>query len=1468
MRNTFCIEICPDGKNQASLVNQIYNTLTRTCIVFVITLVGTAYAFGQNPVANFTANITSGCAPLTVTFTDQSSGNPTSWNWEFSNGTLSSAQNPVITFSAPGTYSAKLVVQNANGIAQAERIDYITVFPSPVANFTANMTLGCVPTSIQFTDRTTIAVGSIISWEWDFGDGGTSTLQNPSHIYNNVGFYTITLTVTSSTGCKRTISRGSYIRIVGSINTDFSFNDPSTCLAPFAVSFINQSSGPGTISYTWDLGNSQTSTAVNPTTVYNSTGTYTVTLNTQSNLGCSGSVQKTITLNSVTTDFNAPTNLCLNEPVTFQNASSAPPVSSLWDFGDGTTSAQINPLKTFIVPGTYDIRLINNYESCTDSITHTVTVNDKPLVDFIVNDSSGCQAPFNVQFTDLTPGATAWEWNFGDGNTSTLQNPTHQYTATGNYTVSLTATTATGCSNTIVKPAYIEIQPIVISLNLPQGGCIPFTYTPRATISTLDSIVSYLWDLGAPGGIFNVRNPPPYTYTAAGSYNVSLTVTTVSGCTATTTVPGGIKTGIRPIVNFSFAPSNTCANEVISFTDLSVTTPGADVTWEWDFGDGETSALQNPQHVFSDTGILTVRLIVSNNRCRDSLSQTIRVLPPVARFVYTVNCVTQQVTFRDTSLVDPTLTPLTYSWDFGNGITSTLQHPPPVVYAPGSYTVRLTVTNGPCFYTTTETLTIAREPADFSISRNPVCKNETFTLTAINSNAANIDSYTWTVGGITIPNTTRSVNYSLPNTGTYNVTLEITDINGCVTTRTVSNYITVNGPAANFTATSPICLNKPVIFTDHSTPAGSITNWNFDFGDGSQQSFTSGPFTHSYSQLGGYSTSLTVTDADGCKDTYTLPTDILVTNPSVGFRADTFYCPQAPLQFVDSSSGIGLSYLWNFGDGGTSTLQNPQHSYPLGDSAYTVSLIITDISRCSDTVSKFKYIKIRSPKAAFDIEDTVSICPPLQTSFTFAGADYESFYWDFGDGGMSTLPNPNYFYSAYGSFTPTLYLTGPGGCMDSAKASVTVYNPNTFRINYGPPTTACNSLNVDFDLELPPGFKFILYFGDGSADSSGQTSLSHFYFRPSFNTPSVIIFDTASGCQTSIAGRPRIDVLGAVPLFGKDRTEFCDAGTVVFTDFTTKNEPIISTLWEFGDGTTSTEQSPAHTYTQPGMHIVTLNITTQSNCSSSYRDTVYVYRTPVPSILSRDTICVGVAETINGAIAQPDTLTNWQWDFGNGQTSAMQDNTVTFNNTGNHTIRLITSNKLGCSDTATKEIYVTPLPTAMPVQDPITIISGGSTTLEMEYTGNIVSYNWLPETRLSCTDCPMPGANPQFTTTYTVGLEDRYGCRNSGDVTVVVVCNNLNFFIPNTFSPNADGRNETFFPRGTGLFSIKSMLVFNRWGQVVFEKKNFAVNNPSLGWDGLFKGQKASADVYIYMIEILCENNVVIPVKGNVTLLR
>ena len=117
-------------------------------------------------------------------------------------------------------------------------------------------------------------------------------------------------------------------------------------------------------------------------------------------------------------------------------------------------------------------------------------------------------------------------------------------------------------------------------------------------------------------------------------------------------------------------------------------------------------------------------------------------------------------------------------------------------------------------------------------------------------------------------------------------------------------------------------------------------------------------------------------------------------------------------------------------------------------------------------------------------------------------------------------------------------------------------------------------------------------------------------------------------------------------------------------------------------------------------------------------------------------------------------------------------------------------------------------------------------------------------------------------------VKNEGGCKAQDQVTVNVICNNGNLFIPNTFSPNGDGVNDRFYPSGKGINMIRNMRVFNRWGEVVFERMSFSANDASAGWDGLFKGQVLPPDVYVYTCEVLCQNNELLSFKGDVTLLR
>ena len=200
--------------------------------------------------------------------------------------------------------------------------------------------------------------------------------------------------------------------------------------------------------------------------------------------------------------------------------------------------------------------------------------------------------------------------------------------------------------------------------------------------------------------------------------------------------------------------------------------------------------------------------------------------------------------------------------------------------------------------------------------------------------------------------------------------------------------------------------------------------------------------------------------------------------------------------------------------------------------------------------------------------------------------------------------------------------------------------------------------------------------------------------------------------------------------------------------------------------------------------------------------------------------------------------------------------------------QVVGHDSIGCFfDTGYVKLTVYNFPTVDAGADK-TIAVGSGVELKAKVSADVKTLLWQPSTGLSCTTCPNPVANPKQSTTYQLTAINEGGCINKDEVSVFVVCNNGNIFLPNTFSPNGNGTNDVFYPRGTGLYSIRSMRIFNRWGEPVFESSNFKANDASRGWDGSFRGRPAPNDVYVYFVEVICENNSVLTYSGNIALIR
>jgi len=332
------------------------------------------------PGADFVGSPTSGTAPLTVTFTDQSTNNPTIWHWDFGDGASATEQNPTHEYSTDGTYTVVLIATNSCGSDTAAKENYISVSPcvTPTADFVGSPTSGQAPLTVNFTDQST---DNPTSWSWDFGDGGTSSDQNPTHEYTAEGTYTVILIATNSCGSD-TAAQENYINVSPCVTPTADFvGSPTSGQAPLMVNFTDQSTNNPT-SWSWDFGDGGTSTEQNPTHEYTTAGTYTVILIATNSCG-SDTTGKS---DYITVEpCNPPVAAFVGSPlegdvpltVTFTDQSTNNPTSWNWDFGDGGTSTQQNPMHEYSTAGTYTVSLTatNNCGSDSETKPDYITVN-------------------------------------------------------------------------------------------------------------------------------------------------------------------------------------------------------------------------------------------------------------------------------------------------------------------------------------------------------------------------------------------------------------------------------------------------------------------------------------------------------------------------------------------------------------------------------------------------------------------------------------------------------------------------------------------------------------------------------------------------------------------------------------------------------------------------------------------------------------------------------------------------------------------------------------------------------------------------------------------------------------------------------------------------------------------------------------------------------------------------------------
>lgn len=1639
------------------------------------TIVKPGFIAVEDLIADFSSSVTRGCVGEPIQFTDLSTSNPNIWAWDFGDGATDTTGNPSHTYTAPGTYTVSLIAANSGSCGDTiTRVGYITVIPSPEAKFGSNNPNACsAPHTVQFADSSINAV----SWLWNFGDSTTSTLRNPSHTYTTIDTYTVSLTVMNADSCTNTLVKPGFVKL-SPPEARISADTTRGC-SPLTVNFRSDSSRSTSpvVGWFWDFGNGQTSTQQNPTHVFAQDRMYDITLIIFNADGCTDTIVRNSYIRAgskPTANFTvSDTSICLYSPLQFTDLSTSNGNEWIWEFGDGGNSIDQDPVYSYSDTGYFDIRLIVGHNGCRDTLIKPRYIYVAPP-DARFSFTRDCSDPYTIRFLDNSLAPDTWYWSFGDGNTSDAQSPTHTYSARGFFTPTLTVEdTVNGCFDVEAFPIRIA-EPIANFAADAVMGCRPFTTTFRD--SSIDA-ASYAWRVGT---LTSTQRTPTFTFTTPGIYDAQLVITDANGCRDTLFRPAYI-TVLGPAAEFAAAPTTGCAPLTVVFADSARPFMSPIVAWKWQFGDGDSSSLQHPTHVYDSTGSFRVSLMVTDsNGCSHSIARSNFIKPsfPNPSFtVDTLSCVGAPLVFSNNSLG----TSLTFAWTFGDGGTSTQITPTHIYTQEGTYTVTLRAIdpNG-CDSTLIRTnyITVRNPIADFTADSTSVpCPPLLVNFTDLSS--TDITAWEWHFGDGSTSNL-KDPSHLYLNPGNFTVTLITTNSKGCRDTLVKADFVVVLGPDGVFTFTpNKACIDKNILFTATTTNT-AVRTW--DYGDGSVQN-AGDTVLHSYSNHGVYYPVLILDDGLGC--IYAVPSQdsVVVGYINADFDASrTYVCHSGMVSFADSTVSLpGITaWMWHFGDGDSSTLQNPTHFYAT-PGVYDVMMITTN-GYCVDTLVKPGFVTVdEGPMPRFDLSVATGCSPQLVTitNTTASATNMATWEWTFGNGLIDSVQNPaDIVYTTSGTYQIQLIATSLSGCVDTftrtlpinaapiiragndtsicfndsigllatgavsyvwspttGLSNANIANPlaspdsTTMYVVLGTDTNGCQSVDtitvtvnplpktsitddlaicigesVELDatggnkydwspvgtLDCPtcasviatplasttyqvtitnqfgciavedvlvtvnpypigiPSLGESICIGESiTLEAIGGTSqvwgpagtldcdtCAMVVAQPNITTTYSVLVTNQFNCAledtvvvtvnplpvVAIAGRTEIcrgetielvatggGTYNWTPAQGLSCTT-CDAPTVTIDSATTyqvvvtsaegcmdstthtiivHDLPTVATIdditicggddieltstgtlvdhleWSPAAGLSdSSILSPMASPAQTTNYMIT--VFTEHGCMASDAVTVTIINKVSVNLTGDNNICAGESIQLNTEIVQAGNLgVNYVWNPINFFSQQDIANPILTPDT-TRTFTLIAYSGSCTPDTQQISVTVNPLPVLGEGQTH-RVVEGSPVTLSIPVvSGEPTNYSWTPNYNLSCSDCERPTILANQTERYQLVITDVHGCQDAGDVMVDVIgrCGD-DIYVPNTFSPNRDGKNDVFKVRGLADNGLKTFRIFDRWGNLVFETSNI-----DEGWNGIYNGKPLDSGVFVYYLQATCTNGLSVVRQGNVTLLK
>jgi gliding motility-associated-like protein len=1462
-----------------------YQTLTKADIVDVKQSLTADFAVDQRILCRETD---------TVQLTDYSKGPGTlTYLWNFGDGQTSTEKNPRHSFQKKGSYSVSLTVNSSEGCtANIALTDYLNV-----ANYKSgfNVPTAVCRTSNSVFDNTSTPLPASSFWLVD---------GNPVYSYGNsfnYSFYT--------GGQHRIMLKNTFGSCLDSVEKIVSVKDPpilkaflatliDSCGAPAKVAFKDTTTGA--VAWKWNFDSYLTqSTQQAPTYTFSYDNGYYVQLEVANADGCKATIGKPVYIQHPDVKITSPDTYpngeilsCGPKNIHFAFTSSVPLRSVKWDFGDNSTATDSTPVHYYGKAGVYYVKLLYTTTAGCNGETklyYPVGIHEKPKAEFSISQTTICgNTPVTITNNSTTPANLPfyyyYQWNLGNGyfqaNTGQINNFIYQFQDSGTFDMSLIVTDLV-CADTLVKKGYVKVLP-----PFPKIGNVEYTCDGTRGLVTLNNSSkmanSWQWDFGD-GHTYTPSGDQPkvqHTYTKTGGYKVILT-TTNGQCTVKDSSYITVLLKQNPVLS-------TDKTEVCSRDDyLKVTISNLEKnpwynSYGWGYGYGgwqhrdgsyapmNVSISNLDQMPFSTTiwnfspGKQDLRAVVYSNYygCTDTTNWVpLKIKGPLADFSTNKKpCATGNTVYlQDQSRPQNGQVLKSWEWNFGDGKIETYTTPGEISHTyvwPGTYYVTLKVTDAEGCYAYSSNYVLAENNslrASFTTSATFISPGTTvqFTNTSVSSEPDNT-TYKWLVGdGTTATTTDVSKQYSQP--GVYTVKLIATNtLRGCADTASVQltvKYVNAAFTFSNLYLTTSKC---PPVLVQFTNTSANISRISWDFGDGVTSTYFSP--SHIYTKAGKYYVTVKTYSDNGT--VYTTRDSVFVGAPSVQINADRFSgCTAQTITFKATNNAS--VYWWDFGDGSVqqTTGSSVSHDYNRSGS-YAPGLLVKDTSGCTVATTLSQAIVIDSLFVAMK-NLPVKVCTPKEVLFesTVAGASSQTslrYHWDYGTGNSgdtSNLQKPSFTYTKPGKYPVRLTVFSNTGCVKQTIDTVTAFEGLGGIING--PAEVCEASSVQFSgaTQLPGQPQWQWIFHDGTTANT-QKPPDKTYDQPGNYIVKLIVNN--NGCADTIS-----KTLGVNPkpvnILSVHDAIVCEGSSLALTasgGATYQWSPAI------GLNTATSASVLASPINDISYKVVATTTKACSNSDSIHLKVIHPFTLSLPTQVS---VCEGSSIELKAAGAN-----SYQW-IGN---MASLSNTTIANPTARPvattTYTVVGKDAQGCfQDTATISVVVNPLPSVDAGPD-LDLLAGTLGQLKATASNDVISWNWTPADYLSCTNCPSPETKPLRSLTYSLTVQNAAGCVAIDTVSIHLLCSGSRIFIPNTFTPNGDGRNDRFRIKAEGIKQVKSLRIYNRWGEVVFERTNFSLDDNNAAWNGKYNGQYVPAGTYVYFAELTC-NEILFQQKGTIT---